>query len=392
MAQRTSKDVGCTFPYRQIHFDSQGIFGPCCQFVNRKRLFGNSSSIDEYLNSKELENLKEDLNNGVQVNECRFCWNQEKLGMRSMRQHSENDPIDSIKEVFITFGNQCNTACRICNASRSSLIEKHNKLYKSENKIENYKLMKWLNQEHLFPNGKTWYTQIIDDVENLVENLELLQISGGEPFINVHFDRLIDRLVNSGKKLPKIRITTNGSFTKEQIEKLEKFEEIQLLLSVDGLNKTFYEYLRWPLKYDDLLEKLEILKSFKTDKKCFFEFQLVMHNLNLTHLHDAAKFFIDNFQDDNRFHISFTTLNGAEWYKVQNAPTELKLAEIKKLESLEWNKHIKPAKETMINHISKDIDYTHLDMLKEHVKYTDSYRGVDTWNLLGWHPDDLIDK
>ena len=37
-----------------------------------------------------------------------------------------NDDI-KLDTIMITFGNQCNTACRICNASRSSLIEKQYK-------------------------------------------------------------------------------------------------------------------------------------------------------------------------------------------------------------------------------------------------------------------------
>ena len=78
MAQRTKTDVEkfCTFPYREIHLDSQGVFGPCCQYTKRKNKdkydMSNVNSIKEYLNSKQLRDIKQDLQKGIKLEQCRY--------------------------------------------------------------------------------------------------------------------------------------------------------------------------------------------------------------------------------------------------------------------------------------------------------------------------------
>lgn len=385
MAKRTSKDVGCVFPYRQIHFDSRGNFGPCCQFTDRRN-FENIHSITEYLNSVQLEDIKIKLNRGERISSCQFCWNQEKTEIPSMRQKTQGADISKIREVFITFGNQCNTACRICNASRSSLVDKYNKQHVKQTTDLEFK--KFLStQIHNWKRGKVWYKNIAEEVSDIVEDLELIQVSGGEPFINAHFDDFINTLINSGKTLPKIRITTNGSFTEKQIKKLEKFSSVEILFSVDGFSKEYYEYLRWPLKHSDLIKKINILKSIKYDIQV--NFQLVMHNLNLSHIHDAIRYFQDNIEDDKRISMTFTLLNGAEWYSLHNSPKRLRNKEIEKLKKIDWNEKVRPDKQKIIEYLEQDFEYKKLSMLVKHVEYTDSYRGTNTWEFLGWHPSEL---
>ena len=118
----------CSEPYKQIHFDSRGNLGPCCQYIGERP---DVESFDEYLSSDWLANLKNKLDNGERVSGCDFCWRQEDNGAKSMREkrnaYYEGKPDKGIEHIMITFGNQCNTACRICNASRSSLIEKQYK-------------------------------------------------------------------------------------------------------------------------------------------------------------------------------------------------------------------------------------------------------------------------
>jgi molybdenum cofactor biosynthesis enzyme MoaA len=390
MAKRTSSNVDtfCSEPYKQIHFDSRGNLGPCCQYVGERP---DVENFDEYLKSNWLNTLKEKLANGERVSGCDFCWRQEDQGAKSMRQkrnaYYEGKADKGIEHIMITFGNQCNTACRICNASRSSLIEKQYKEMKDS--VTDPNLLKLVSKQHDWSKSKTWYRNIIDDIVARADDIRKLEITGGEPFINVHFDRLIDALLASGKKLPGLNITTNGSFTEEQIQKLEPFDHLHINYSIDGSGKEFYEYLRWPLKWSEALEKIDILKKYDW---ITCEFAIVPHNLNILNLADSIKFFKEYTGFQDRFKVGFSWLNGVPWYKLDNTPVDIKDIVKKQIKEIDLEKYTTEEQEQILelyNIIKNANSPSHLSMLKSHVEMTDTYRKCNTWDIVGWNYEQI---
>ena len=378
----------CSEPYKQIHFDSRGNLGPCCQYVGERP---EVESFEEYLKSDWLEEFKSRLNSGERVSGCDFCWRQEDNGAKSMRQkrnaYYEGKADKGIEHIMITFGNQCNTACRICNASRSSLIEKQYKAMKDT--VEDADLHKLITKKHDWSKSKTWYRNIINDIVDRADNIRKLEITGGEPFINVHFDRMIDALLNSSKSLPGLNITTNGSFTEEQIQKLEAFDHLHINYSIDGSGKNFFEYLRWPLKWNDTLEKIDILKKYPW-LTC--EFAIVPHNLNILNLADSIKFFKEYTDYQDRFKVGFSWLNGAPWYNLDNTPVEIRNQASIEIKNINLSKYTEEESEQIVelyNIIEKANKPSHINMLKSHVEMTDQYRNCDTWKTVGWHIGEL---
>ena len=378
----------CSEPHKQIHFDSKGNLGPCCQYIGERP---DVESFDEYLSSEWLANLKNKLDNGERVSGCDFCWRQEANGAKSMRQkrneYYDNKPDRGIEHIMITFGNQCNTACRICNASRSSLIEKQ---YKDmTGSIDDPNLYKLVTKKHDWSKSKTWYRNIIDNIVARADSIRKLEISGGEPFINVHFDRLIDALLESGKQLPGLNITTNGSFTEEQLVKLEAFDHVHINFSIDGSGEKFYEYLRWPLKWCDVIEKIDILKKYPW---ITCEFAIVPHNLNVLNLADSIIWFKEYTDYDDRFKIGFSWLNGAPWYGLNNTPKWARQRAIAEIESsifVDYSDQEQEQIQELVNILSKDGPTSHLDLLKSHIDMTDKYRSCNTWDIIGWKFDEL---
>jgi len=390
MAPITSSDVDtyCSEPHKQIHFDSRGNLGPCCQYVGERP---EVESFEEYLKSDWLKEFKSRLNSGERVSGCDFCWRQEDNGAKSMRQkrnaYYEDKTDNGIEHIMITFGNQCNTACRICNASRSSLIEKQYKEMKDT--VEDPNLLKLVSKQHDWSKSKTWYRNIINDIVDRADNIRKLEITGGEPFINVHFDRMIDALLESGKKLPGLNITTNGSFTDEQIQKLKPFDHLHINYSIDGSGKEFYEYLRWPLKWEDTIEKINILKKYDW-LTC--EFAIVPHNLNLMNLCDSIIWFKDYTDYQDRFKIGFSWLNGAPWYSLDNSPKWARdrvIAEIESSMFVDYTDEEQQQIEELVNILQNTKEPHDLDMLKSHIEMTDSYRNCNTWKIIGWHYDEI---
>lgn len=378
----------CSEPYKQIHFDSRGNLGPCCQYVGERL---DVESFDEYLSSDWLANLKNKLDNGERVSGCDFCWRQEDNGAKSMREkrnaYYEGKPDKGIEHIMITFGNQCNTACRICNASRSSLIEKQYKAMTSG--IDDPNLYKLVTKKHDWSKSKTWYRNIIDNIVARADSIRKLEISGGEPFINVHFDRLIDALLESGKQLPGLNITTNGSFTEEQIQKLEAFDHLHINYSIDGSGKQFYEYLRWPLKWNEALAKIDILKKYPW---ITCEFAIVPHNLNILNLADSIKFFKEYTDYQDRFKVGFSWLNGAPWYKLDNTPDSVRQQVKQQIKDIDLSNYTEEEQEQIIelyNMIAHANNPSHKDMLQSHVSMTDTYRTCDTWNIVGWNYNEI---
>lgn len=377
----------CSEPYKQIHFDSRGNLGPCCQYVGVRP---EVESFEEYLKSDWLEEFKNKLNTGHPTG-CDFCWRQEDSGAKSMRQKRNayyKDKVDNgIEHIMITFGNQCNTACRICNASRSSLIEKQYKEMK--NTVQDPDLLELVSKQHDWSKSKTWYRNIIDDIVARADSIRKLEITGGEPFINVHFDRLIDSLLASGNSLPGLNITTNGSFTEAQIQKLQAFDHLHINYSIDGSGKDFYEYLRWPLKWEDTIEKIDILKKYDW-LTC--EFAIVPHNLNLLNLMDSIVWFKEYTDYLDRFKIGFSWLNGAPWYKIDNSPEWVRRQVADDIEStilIDYTEQEQEQVQELFNILENSNNPSHLNMLKSHVAMTDAYRQCNTWDIIGWKYEDI---
>ena len=192
--------------------------------------------------------------------------------------------------------------------------------------------------------------------------------------------------------MPQISVTTNGSFSENQIDKLQSFKHCHINFSIDGVGQKYYEYLRWPLKWNDFLDKVEILKT-KEWLTC--EFVIVPHNLNILNLADTIEFLKVSTNFDSRFKIGFSWLNGAPWYKLDNSPVSVRTKAVNELELLISKYDFSDQEKNQIIeliHILKNSNTpSHLNMFKNHISLTDTYRGCNTYDIRGWEITD-IDK
>ena len=381
----------CDFPDSQVCISPVGEYLPCCQYRPNPGAHNHITTITEYLESNELQSIKDRLNAGERIHECRYCWRQEDAGFESMRQRKK--PIDSpqIREFFIEFGNVCKAACRMCNSARSSTIGLHEKKYKKEN--PDAEVNDYFMDSDYFITEKFWYKNIGTALLPYVEALDYIQVSGGEPFDNIYFDRFIDTLIASGKRLPDIRITTNGSFSKEQFDKLAAFASVTILLSADSLTRKYYDYLRWPLCYDDLIHAIDIMEKFKNNNNnmpCHYTFGVVMQNLNLLDFAPTIEWFNERFADKTDFTLEFTMINSSKWYHPYNSPKWVREKVTNDLAGVEFHPQIRPSKDQIIAFLDSDqTEVTSLQTLENYVHFTDSNRDVDTWEFLGWRIEDI---
>ena len=116
----------CNEPWKTIHYDQAGSMGPCCTFRGpmggRDLMFG---SVEEYLNSDWLKELRRKMLNSERDAGCGNCWRKEDAGEDSLRlsRNRINGHVTEvdIDRVYLSFGNICNKSCNICRPARSSM-------------------------------------------------------------------------------------------------------------------------------------------------------------------------------------------------------------------------------------------------------------------------------
>ena len=128
-----------------------------------------------------------------------------------------------------------------------------------------------------------------------------------------------------------------------------------------------------------------------------------MHNLNILDFKDTLMYLVDNKfyrKEDKQVAITFTVISQPNRYNWHVAPKRIKEKALKDLISIPdqyWEEfRIKPGKKELVTFMEKQINMPIekqiIDELKSYITFTDSYRGVDTWKILGWNPEELYNE
>ena len=244
------KNNFCIVPFIQMEVGPFGDFRPCCEY---KGSLGNikKQSFFEAFNSDPVNHLRKQFNNNEIPDGCKTCFVKEQTGVYSRRQqenkmYNKEDIIDSPIMLDIKFGNRCNMKCRICCTENSHLWED------DESAIFGKPIRTQKNNWIDIP--ERW-----NELELLIDNLQTIYISGGEPLLLKENFRLIEQCVEKDRaKHIFLRIVTNGSVKiPEKVLKLFKhFKQVTIMYSIDDIGDRF-TYQRHPVKF----EKVE--KNFK---------------------------------------------------------------------------------------------------------------------------------
>ena len=177
----------------------------------------------------------------------------------------------------IRFSNLCNAKCVMCEPLYSTLwYEDYEKITGRDTFSTGPKKYKIFKQPKI-SGGHTYssnFEQWRDDprwwkqLDDLAPHLQHIYITGGEPFIQPQHDKFLDRLIEGGyAKNIVLEYDTNLSVMNTKIlERLSKFKDIILRISTDDVGPQ-YELIRHPLKFDNLISNMNLLKDWGLDKK-----------------------------------------------------------------------------------------------------------------------------
>lgn len=231
-------------------------------------------------NPVDVNVLRQDIINDNRPSACKKCWDSEDSGIESRRQmenrfldYALDKDLENIKQDVvdgkfepllyqINLGSLCNSTCVTCGPGVStawqSLLKNQISIKIENSSVDNH------------------FDRIKDQVN--WKNLKRINLLGGEPLlIQKHVD-ILTKLLEHGNTTCLISFVTNGSVTlnQKQLDLFKQFKNISCCVSIDGVGDTF-EYIRYPLSWNQLLRNLEQYRKVFNDVVVSF----TVSNLNV---------------------------------------------------------------------------------------------------------------
>jgi len=294
-------------------------------------------SLEKYLNSSWLNNIKKELISGVVPKECNGCKVREDKGLKSTRgafwggyygvgpepemdiSSFSIDEKTKPKRIEIRFSNLCNFKCRMCDETSSSEIAK-----------EKIKFKKPMVRSFNIKSISRSPDEVLNDLKdlNLLESVEKICFTGGEPMLikqyNDYMDFLIEHKFNETVLLD---LFTNCSvYNSGFIERVLQFKDVRFTMSIDGVGKTA-EYQRHGTNWETVKNNI-----FKFNKlPLTIEFNTAITGYVLLDISSLAKFLMELYQENNSIKSRCYSVNGVLHFNNLNADCkEIALREIEK--------------------------------------------------------------
>lgn len=241
-------DNFCPMPWIGLSVNPQQEYAPCRQLDTTHKTYNH----DDYVNGKELTELKQKFLNGERPDSCRFCYGLEAGNFRSLRQHARDlyvgDNFDTSEQdykiiIYQLNGNSCNLACRTCDSKWSTAWTPQ--LKKAEQ----------LGLTVEFSPHKKFYTDpaFNDQMRTFCSTADDITFAGGEPFMPTGKEEHI-RLLTSLPDTVNLTYITNGTMFPDPLI-IEQWKRMQspvvIRLSIDAIGDRF-DYLRYPAKWTDV--------------------------------------------------------------------------------------------------------------------------------------------
>lgn len=275
---------------------------------------------------------------GHRPDECHMCWHIEDLDPNAVsdRIHKSQQWIADIpslevntqyvpKFIEVVFDNTCNLMCSYCDSGQSSTwankITSEKLLLKTDYRKLYHKLsLDNPNDNQYFDAWMRWWPSILDRVETI-------KISGGEPLISKRCWQFIESTDNA-KNLA-LNVNSNLTYNTSVLERLavvsRKFKSLHISASIDARGD-IAEYTRQNLNYQQFINNIEYW-CIHTPDNCTISIQATVNILSVwgfTDLFDLVIMLRERFP--NKVLGAYSTLvRFPEFQSVSVLPAELRL-------------------------------------------------------------------
>jgi len=395
-------DVFCILPWIHMSVMTHGNVSLCCIAKERKELNLNKMSISEIWNSNYYKSVRSKMLKGEKVFDCALCYAEEDSGIDSHRVNEMrvwkrllgedyiSKLVESTKEdgtlnipfntIDLRLGNKCNFQCIFCKPGESISWLKNAKRL-SMDLIEPLH-SEWVYKASINPDDFMWYKteKFKKEFYEILSEMRHIIFGGGEPLIIKEHDEILDRCLPQAKNM-RLRYHTNGTNLEKVLGKLEKFEYVEIMLSVDGLEEV-NEYIRYPSKWENIPRVLKILDETPDNIEPKILFSVC--NLNIYNMTDFAQWLLDqNYKkigkkSHNRlFHPG--VVHYPRYLSPQCLPRDYKKIVFKKFSDFSKkyrsNWHIKNLYNVIKHMMIQDLD-DQLHLLYQYLNSLDKIRGT----------------
>jgi MoaA/NifB/PqqE/SkfB family radical SAM enzyme len=339
-------DKFCVLPWVSLETSPIGTVRPCClaeeEIVDDvgNKFDLNTANFGHIQNSQYMQDLRQQFLDQKRPAACRKCWREESAGRTSKRMHT----LDRLKHMIpdqewtanakplifldLKLGNICNLKCRICGSWSSSTFatEELKWLRRGEDRHDNH-------HYHMLRAGAwprenpTFWTEI----DRVVDQIQYIEFTGGEPFmIQEHFD-LLQRLVDQGiAKQIEIHYNTNGTQWPDQAEEIWRhFKTVEIAFSIDDVGDRF-EYQRSNAVWSKVCNNIELFKQMR-DRNPRIRLQVctTVNVFNVYYIEQVA-----NWINTQGFDfVYWNMMHEAYYFSISTLPESAKQAIATKLQS-----------------------------------------------------------
>lgn len=304
--------VFCVAPWLSLNINQNGSVQPCC---NANLSFGNilRDNIETIWNNESIKKFREGMVERVPQEACRFCYEKELSGQKSLREvfnesffeegkqfiYDTNDDYSVNEFGFIHWdvklSNKCNFKCRTCCPESSSSIE-----LEFEGKISGL---------YDFADVK------FNKIKPYIDKVNHLYFSGGEPLIIKEHYQMIFMLIQLKKyKDPDFHLVYNTNFSTLTYKKYhifdlwDLFQYVEVHISVDGSEKRG-ELIRNGFKWDKFISNVkEFNQRFnnKPDTHLLY-FDCTIQALNVFDVVNLHQFLFNEglLKNIDHFHLNY---------------------------------------------------------------------------------------
>jgi hypothetical protein len=315
----------CAAAFTQIYADNASRYRLCCHAgtnSNISKYTTNNTTPFKYFLSDEMEDIREDMLSGKEIDGCGTCYDLEARGHKSWRQWKYNTIYDHTTDVgkvalkLRILGSYCNLGCYMCypyNSSTRRVDLKNNDINWSEYDagVVNISTKK--------------YDETVQDVLDNIELVEYINITGGEPLQLPRMWQMMEAIPDAHAKNITIGFDTNLTMLEFKDwniwQLIDRFKEIRLGVSCDHYGDKL-SWIRSPIDVDTFEANLQIIKENVSNINC------TVSLLNINELNEIR----DHYKG---FNVTFTGIvSNPNHLSIKNLPQELKNIYLEKYSNL----------------------------------------------------------
>lgn len=294
-------DKRCILAYTSMYIEPDGKVRPCCVSgdFEEELNFNDFDTIEQMYNSKQMKELRKSMEDGQPLSMCDVCykgghnlmphWNKvwkHKLSNPDLSDEQHN--VKSLDYLDARFSSLCNFKCRMCGPGLSTTWEED---YVAVHGQEGENFLKY--RKTINPDPISKFTA------KDLQNIEHLNVGGGEPFITADFWKLLDSFSDEQKSEITMYVNTNGSVISYKgenvLDKLAKFKEVVIGVSCDGYGK-IGEYQRTGFKQDRFDKNFtEMVEFSKLNKNVITTLEYTITTMNIFHIQDFIYYVKDKW-------------------------------------------------------------------------------------------------